>query len=933
MIFKTTNQNSNSVRLAASRFPLVLVTFICILVIVKTGLGQTLVSKQVFDYTGSDQTLTIPPCITQIKLKIWGAGGGGSQYAGYYGGAGAGGYVEGILNVINGDTYTIMVGEGGATDGTADNVSYGFGGSYAPLAFGGFGGGLSGIFTGNTTILHTDQARALLIAGGGGGGEKATAATECTTGGQGGDVVFAGGMPTMQGESAGGGRIGAGAGGGYNGGLLSLRLSGNGTWYAGEGGTNYVHTSVLNPVSLHSADYGNWNASPHSYYEPPNTTDPDYTPWVSVTNPGIGTATNNAYQKSGHGRVVVEFYSHPITASNDTLICEGAFTTLSVSGGAAYMWNTGSASASITVNPTSIATFTVTETSTGCVDSVTVNVNPKPQVAASSDSICPGETATLNAGGATTYSWSTGATNASINISPTSTQPYTVIGTTNGCTDTAIGTVTVFIPPVADAGANDSVCPGMTANLLVTPNNAGYSFSWLPAASLNNPAVFDPEATPSSTTTYTVTVTDQNSCSSTDSVTISVDLPMNATQTITTVTCFGACNGSATAIVNGGTAPYTYSWTGGCTTASCNNLCAAGYTLTVTDAFGCNSISDTTITEPDTLIAAITTSAAATCNDSCDGSATAIAIGGTSGTGYAFSWNSMPAQNSATAVNLCAGTYTCTITDENNCTSSTTVSVTEPADMVLLVITSETACNASTGTASVDVSGTGAGPYAYIWIPGGQTNSVATALESGSYTVTVTDTNTCQASQTATITVAVNPVTTATASAYTILEGQSTQLSAAGGTAFQWSPDTGLSCDTCSITTASPLINTLYCVTVTDTNACTDTACVAIAVEKPCPGDYKVPTAFSPNNDGFNDKFCLQGWSNCVSDFTILIFDRWGEKVFESNNPGFCWDGTYKTFGTGSQQDMNAAVFVYTVDAVLADGTKISRKGNITLIR
>lgn len=932
MIFKDNKRVDETFR-AITKHSFLLILFLLVYCITTETFAQTLISKQVFDYTGTDQQLTIPSCISFIKVKMWGGGGGGSQYNGQNAGGGAGAYVEGKIAVSPGDIFTIMAGEGGACDGTADNASYGFGGApYSSDQYGGYGGGLSGIFTNNTPVTAADFTRALLIAGGGGGAERASQDTYCTSGGQGGDAVFGGGMPDMKGDESAPG-IGGGGGGGYRGGLKTLRLSGNGIWYAGEGGLNYIDPSVTNAVNLSSADFGNWNAFPATYKEPPNTTDPDYTAFVSSASPGIGTGSMFTYSRAGHGRVVVEFYSNPITASNDTLICEGNAAILSVSGGTTYMWNTGATTASISVNPVSLATYTVTETATGCIDSVTVNVNPKPVVTLNADSICPGQTAVLNANGAAAYVWSNSSTSSSISVTPAVSSAYTVIGTLNGCSDTTTATVIVFVPPAVDAGLNDSVCAGMSASLIVTPNGAGYAYSWLSTTGLNNPAVFNPVASPAATATYTVTVTDQNSCSSTDSVTVFVDPALSATQSVTDVTCHSLCNGQATVTVNGGTSPYSYSWTGACTTAICGSLCAGTYSVTITDAFGCSIISDTLITEPDTLIAAITTSSAATCNDSCNGTAAAIAIGGTQGSAYTFSWSTAPVQSTATAMGLCAGTYTCTVTDANNCASTTTATIVEPAPIALAINTTPTACSSNTGIASVIATGGTAG-YTYSWSPGGQTASVATGLTSGSYTITVADTNGCQAMQTAIITVADNPVATASASAYTIFEGSSVKLTASGGTGFQWLPATALICDTCQVTAASLVLTTMYCVTVTDTNACTDTACVTILVEKPCPGDYIVPTAFSPNSDGFNDRFCLQGWDNCVSEFSILIFDRWGEKVFESNNPGFCWDGTCKSaFGAGAGSDMNSAVFVFVVEAVLSEGTEISRKGNITLVR
>ena len=98
-----------------------------------------------------------------------------------------------------------------------------------------------------------------------------------------------------------------------------------------------------------------------------------------------------------------------------------------------------------------------------------------------------------------------------------------------------------------------------------------------------------------------------------------------------------------------------------------------------------------------------------------------------------------------------------------------------------------------------------------------------------------------------------------------------------------------------------------------------------------------MPNAFSPNNDGENDEFCLSrstgiptgqgGIEDCIKDLKITIYNRWGEKIYESNDKKFCWDGKYK------DKLQNTAVFVYYLDATLISGETITKKGNISLIR
>ena len=198
-----------------------------------------------------------------------------------------------------------------------------------------------------------------------------------------------------------------------------------------------------------------------------------------------------------------------------------------------------------------------------------------------------------------------------------------------------------------------------------------------------------------------------------------------------------------------------------------------------------------------------------------------------------------------------------------------------------------------------------------------------TYTSSGVYTQTQTNVYGCDS--VITINLIINSIPTANAGTDTnIIFGSAVTLTALGGVTYVW--DNGINTQSQQV---SPAITTEYCVAVTDVNGCNDSACVKITVEKPCLSNqnFKIPNAFSPNNDGKNDILCLQGWENCIKEFTILIYDRWGEKVFESNNPSFCWDGTYKG------KLINTAVFVYYLKATLINGEEITKKGNISLIR
>jgi gliding motility-associated-like protein len=384
------------------------------------------------------------------------------------------------------------------------------------------------------------------------------------------------------------------------------------------------------------------------------------------------------------------------------------------------------------------------------------------------------------------------------------------------------------------------------------------------------------------------------------------------------LTCNGQCTGIAAAAANGGTPPYTYSWTPAVgATDTVKGLCAGTYYVTVKDAANTTMMDTVTIMQP-AAITATTNSTPTTCGNS-SGSATVAVSGGTGS--YTYLWNSS-GQTTPTATGLASGTYTVTITDQNNCVLIKTVTVGSSNALMVSLNTTPTACIVNNGTVSA-TPGNGTAPYTFLW-SNGQTTPTVTGLGAGTYTVTITDANGCMTTATATVTVTAGPAAIVAATPGNIILGDSTQLNASGGGTYLWYPTTGLSCIHCSNPIATPTSTTDYCVLVTDGNGCTDSACLTIHVEIPC-DELFLPSAFSPNNDGHNESVCLRG--NCIQSFYLSIYNRWGEKVFESSDQKMCWDGTYN----GKLE--NTAVFVYTLNAILTNGEKISRKGTINLIR
>jgi hypothetical protein len=289
------------------------------------------------------------------------------------------------------------------------------------------------------------------------------------------------------------------------------------------------------------------------------------------------------------------------------------------------------------------------------------------------------------------------------------------------------------------------------------------------------------------------------------------------------ISCNGGSNGSATATVSGGTAPYTYSWSpSGGTSATASGLSAGTYSCTVVDNAGCTSIVTVTITQP----AAMTVTTAqtnASCNGGNNGDAMVTPSGGASP--YTYAWSPSGGTGSM-AMNLTAGTYTCTITDANGCTTTQPFTITQPSALTAITTTTQNLCNGQCN-ASATVAPSGGTPgYTYGWSPNVSTQATVTALCAGTYTCTITDANGCVTTQIASI-VDPSPVTgTSTTVMPTCSGGNdgSATVSASGGTpgyTYLWSSggtaatETGLSAGT-------------YTCTITDANGCTSAINVVI---------------------------------------------------------------------------------------------------------
>jgi gliding motility-associated-like protein len=349
-----------------------------------------------------------------------------------------------------------------------------------------------------------------------------------------------------------------------------------------------------------------------------------------------------------------------------------------------------------------------------------------------------------------------------------------------------------------------------------------------------------------------------------------------------------------------------------------NNLTAGNYSVTVRDANSCTVVRTASISN----IGAPQGSYSSTdvsCNGGNDGSISFTINGGVPP--YQYDWNPAVSSN-ASANGLSAGTYNVTITDDASCALLFSVDITEPLPITISIQPTDASCGASNGSAVATASG-GTGTLNFVW-SNQQIGANASGLSAGSYTVTVTDASSCSSVQSAVVgTTASNPVFEFELTDTLLCLGSSIILNAQQPNAQSYLWSTGATSAAITVSTAGS-----YSVVVSGAcNSATDTAYITF---ESCGCDVAVPTAFSPNGDGVNDKFGAV--YNCaeIKSVALRVFNRWGEKVFETSDQNEKWDGYYK----GLSQPLETYVYYLNVEAVENSKPKtFSLMGNVTLIR
>lgn len=383
---------------------------------------------------------------------------------------------------------------------------------------------------------------------------------------------------------------------------------------------------------------------------------------------------------------------------------------VSVTGGTGsytYLWDDVNGSTTSSVSGLAAGTYNVTvEDANNCIAVSSATISEPALLLANatgSEVLCNGDmgagTVSASPSGGTagyTYNWEDSNNqfvSQSMSVGGLDVGIYNVTVTdANGCT--AIGSAAVTEPSgltlsmTGDALSCNGDMDG-TVSVTVTGGTGAYMYVWDDTNASTTASVGGLGAG-----TYEVTITDANNCTYTDSYEVtepSAALSLTAAGSV--LDCNGDVDGIVSVTVTGGTSSYSYLWddVNGSTTASVSGLGAGSYEVLVTDANGCTSTVTAVVSEPTAVEVTTINVIDVACNGDASGSAEASATGGTEAGDYDYLWSD--GQTTAIALNLAAGTYTVTVTDDNGCTAETSVTIGESTDLVLTGDVTNVACN------------------------------------------------------------------------------------------------------------------------------------------------------------------------------------------------------------------------------------------------
>jgi len=573
-----------------------------------------------------------------------------------------------------------------------------------------------------------------------------------------------------------------------------------------------------------------------------------------------GTDVNSC---SADDSVLVNVNPVPIVdLGNDISVCQGSAVNLSVSNLGTYLWSTGETTQNITVTPTTNQTISVLVTDVNncsSSDDINIDVSGSISISTSADTAaCIGNSVNLSASGGVNYSWSTGANTASTSVVVTSTNMYYYVTVSDGGSCSGVDSILVsyYSNPDVDAGNSVTICDG--DNVILTATGAN-QYVWDNGTTNANNSV-----SPSSTTTYTVTGTDNNGCSASDNVTVNVagDISLTIMHSPDTV-----CQGEQvilTTNIIGGTPPYTLTLNDG--TLISPPLILIPEQTTVVTINATSSSCNSTVTASDTIYVydvptpTFTSSITSGCvplnvDFNCSNTES----------GLIYHWdfgnfgNNLSNAKNPTQIYYQDGVFdvTLSLTTQEGCKSSTTI------DNMITVYPK---------------------PDAKFYADPIVVNILDPVVDF--YNISI-DNN---------------------SNYWSFGDGDSSLLV---NPSHKFNPNT--------------LGDFLVSLVAVSEYGCKDTAKSYIKVENIA--TLYVPTAFSPDNDGINDIFKVSAYGIDTDNFDFIIYDRWGEKIFETKDLFTGWDGTYNL------KLVESGVYSYIIIYKDFTGIEYTKSGIFTLIR
>lgn len=671
-------------------------------------------------------------------------------------------------------------------------------------------------------------------------------------------------------------------------------------------------------------------AGPHNIC--PNTTT-IYTIAISDANNIIATNT-------------VAFIVNPtptmVVASSSPTMCMNNFNgsvntlTINANGATTYSWigvsgitttaTTGSALTATALPPFVSGTGSVIGTIGTCtsMNTFSIAVIPNPVISVSSASMCFGTSAVLTASNASSYAWSpfntlSAGTGSTVVAMPPVTTVYSVIGSSLNCNSTTeTGTVTVIANPTVNiVSPSPTICAGTSIGLTAFGAD---NYSWSPGSTLDNTTNNVVVATPMVTTNYTVIGTSNTCTHIAVKQVIVVTLPNLQAICEKSVICYG----DQTTINANGASTYNWMPATGLSSSTSNFVTANPGASTVYTLVASNGMCSDRITVPIIVVPAPLLNLSTSNQKICFGNSTTLFATGAQSYNWAPSVNNTSASSALISPSVSTN-YT--ITGYN--TSGTVVcAMTKEIEIEVVPLIVPSISNSVTICAGESVKLSAGGSNTFLWYP-------TTGLSSSSdrepyanpkittvYSVEVSNGKNCPV--TATVLVKVNPLPDVDAGPdVTFNLDEPMFLNGKGTGKLTWISGEGIICKDCPNTQIKPNNSSCYQLQALNEFGCKVVDEVCIEVSK----DYNIyiPNVFTPNSDGNNDLFLVYGTG--LNKLEIIVFDRWGEKLFVSNEQIKGWDGKYKGV------DLKEDVYPYMVVFTSLDGKKHTKTGHVTLLK